>query len=94
MFVSVFLHFDPILSCPSDVSDSVTNHIETSTIVKLQQQPHSSDVIGQNTKLPLRVKNKKLRIILVWKNIRTEKNRKFKVAKVHDLHVLQDQNYP
>ena len=50
------MHFDLILSCPSGFSDSVTNHMETSTIVKLQQQPHSSDVIGQNTKLPLRVK--------------------------------------
>ena len=59
--------------------------------MKLQQQPHSSDVIGQNARLPLRVKNKK-------KNIGVEKHlhreRKFKVAKVHHPHVLQDQNYP
>ena len=52
------MDFDPILSCPSDFSDSVTNHIETSTIVKLQQ-PHSNCITGQNTKLPLRVKKKR-----------------------------------
>ena len=60
------MDFDPILSCPSDFSDSVTNHIETSTIVKLQK-PHSNCIIGKNTKLPLRVKKNK-------KNLGVEKH--------------------
>ena len=89
------MHFDLILSCPSGFSDSVTNHMETSTIVKLQRQPHSSDVIGQNTKLPLRIKKKK-NSELYWCGetfTQRKKNQKFKVAKAHNLHVLQDQNY-
>ena len=59
------------------------------------QQLHSSDITGQNTKLPLRVKNKKLKDIYWCGKTFTqrEKNREFK-AKVHDPHVLQDQNNP
>ena len=58
------------------------------------QQPHSSDVIGHNTKLPLRVRKKQE---LYWCGetfTQREKNREFKVAKVYHPHVLQDQNYP
>ena len=72
-FLVLDMHFDPILSCPSDFSDSVSNH----------------------TKLPLRVKTKNSELYWCGETFtQREKNREFKVANVHDPHVLQDQNYP